>query len=126
MARHRSRRYEQSAAKLERNKRYPLEDGISLLKSLDGPKFDESVDLVVRIGIDPKKTDQLVRGSVALPNGTGKSIKIAVFADGDKAFSVSVFPCVEDHVGLLKQVFDFGAIKKLFARPDFSFCYDSM
>ena len=85
MARHRSRRYEQSAAKLERNKRYPLEDGISLLKSLDGPKFDESVDLVVRIGIDPKKTDQLVRGSVALPNGTGKSIKIAVFADGDKA-----------------------------------------
>lgn len=85
MARHRSRRYEQSAAKLERNKRYPLEDGISLIKSLDGPKFDESVDLVVRIGIDPKKTDQLVRGSVALPNGTGKSIKIAVFADGDKA-----------------------------------------
>ena len=85
MARHRSRRYEQSAAKLERNKRYPLEDGISLIKSLDGPKFDESVDLVVRIGIDPKKTDQLVRGSVALPNGTGKSIKIAVFSDGDKA-----------------------------------------
>jgi large subunit ribosomal protein L1 len=85
MARHRSRRYEQSAAKLERNKRYQLEEGISLIKSLAGPKFDESVDLVVRIGIDPKKTDQLVRGSVALPNGTGKSIKIAVFADGDKA-----------------------------------------
>jgi len=85
MARHRSRRYEQSAAKLEPNKRYQLEEGISLIKSLAGPKFDESVDLVVRIGIDPKKTDQLVRGSVALPNGTGKSIKIAVFADGDKA-----------------------------------------
>ncbi len=85
MARHRSRRYEQSAAKMERNKRYQLEEGISLIKSLAGPKFDESVDLVVRIGIDPKKTDQLVRGSVALPNGTGKSIKIAVFADGDKA-----------------------------------------
>lgn len=85
MARHRSRRYEQSAAKTERSKRYQLEEGISLIKSLAGPKFDESVDLVVRIGIDPKKTDQLVRGSVALPNGTGKSIKIAVFADGDKA-----------------------------------------
>ena len=48
-------------------------------------RVDESVELVVRIGIDPKKTDQLVRGSVSLPNGTGKSIKIAVFADGDKA-----------------------------------------
>lgn len=85
MARHRSRRYEQSATKLERNKRYPLTEGIALIKSLTGPKFDESVDLVIRIGIDPKKTDQLVRGSVSLPKGTGKSVKIAVFADGDKA-----------------------------------------
>jgi len=85
MARYRSRRYQESATKVERSKRYPLEEGISLIKSLAGPKFDESVELVVRIGIDPKKTDQLVRGSVALPNGTGKSIKIAVFADGDKA-----------------------------------------
>lgn len=85
MARHRSRRYEQSATKLERNKRYPLTEGIALIKSLTGPKFDESVDLVIRIGVDPKKTDQLVRGSVSLPKGTGKSVKIAVFADGDKA-----------------------------------------
>lgn len=85
MARYRSRRYQEGASKVERNKRYPLDEGISLLKSLNGPKFDESVELVVRIGIDPKKTDQLVRGSVALPNGTGKSIKIAVFADGAKA-----------------------------------------
>jgi large subunit ribosomal protein L1 len=85
MARHRSRRYEQSATKLEHNKRYPLTEGIALIKSLNGPKFDESVDLAIRIGIDPKKTDQLVRGSVSLPKGTGKSIKIAVFAAGDKA-----------------------------------------
>ena len=85
MARHRSRRFEKCSAQVERNKRYPLDEGMALIKSLAGPKFDESVDVAIRIGIDPKKTDQLVRGSVSLPKGTGKSIKIAVFADGDKA-----------------------------------------
>ncbi len=85
MARHRSRRYQKGATLVERSKRYPLQEGIDLIKSLQGPKFDESVELAVRIGIDPKKTDQLVRGSVSLPNGTGKSVKIAVFADGAKA-----------------------------------------
>lgn len=85
MARHRSRRYKQGETQVERGKRYPVEEGIALIKSLNGPKFDESVDVAIRIGIDPKKTDQLVRGSVSLPKGTGKSIKIAVFADGDKA-----------------------------------------
>ena len=85
MARHRSRRYQEGASKVERSKRYAVEEGITLLKSITGPKFDESIELAVRIGIDPKKTDQLVRGSVSLPNGTGRSIKIAVFADGDKA-----------------------------------------
>ncbi|MFM1873068.1 MAG: to ribosomal protein, partial [Planctomycetota bacterium] len=71
--------------KVDRTKRYPLQEGLTLIKSLQGPKFDEAVDLVVRIGIDPKKTDQLVRGSVSMPKGTGKSIRIAVFAEGDKA-----------------------------------------
>jgi len=85
MAKKRSRRYESAAAKVERNKRYAAEAGFELLKSLPGPKFDESVEVAVRLGIDPKKTDQLVRGSVSLPKGTGKSVKIAVFADGDKA-----------------------------------------
>ena len=64
MARHRSRRYQKGATQVERNKRYPLQEGIDLIKSIQGPKFDESVELAVRIGIDPKKTDQLVRGSV--------------------------------------------------------------
>jgi len=85
MARTRSRRYEKAAAKVDRNKRYPVTEGFALIKSLAGPKFDESVDVAVRIGIDAKKTDQLVRGSVSLPKGTGKSIKIAVFAEGDRA-----------------------------------------
>lgn len=85
MARPRSRRYEKAAAKVDRTKRYQVAEGMALLKSLAGPKFDETVDVAVRIGIDAKKTDQLVRGSVSLPKGTGKSIKIAVFADGERA-----------------------------------------
>ena len=85
MARKRSRRYQKAAAKVDRSKRYTLQEGMSLIKSLAGPKFDETVDVAVRIGIDAKKTDQLVRGSVSLPRGTGKSVKIAVFAEGEKA-----------------------------------------
>jgi large subunit ribosomal protein L1 len=85
MASTRSRRYQKAAAKVDRNKRYPVAEGLALIKSLAGPKFDETVDVAVRIGIDAKKTDQLVRGSVSLPKGTGKTIKIAVFAEGDRA-----------------------------------------
>lgn len=85
MARKRSRRYQKAATKVDRSKRYSLAEGVALIKSLVGPKFDETVDIAVRIGIDAKKTDQLVRGSVSLPRGTGKTIKIAVFAEGEKA-----------------------------------------
>jgi large subunit ribosomal protein L1 len=85
MAKKHSRRFVKAASLVEREKSNVPVEGIQLLKSLPGPKFDESVEVAVRIGIDPKKTDQLVRGSVSLPNGTGKSVRIAVFADGDKA-----------------------------------------
>lgn len=85
MAKKRSRRYQKAAAKVDRTKRYALAEGMALIKSLVGPKFDEAVDVAVRIGIDAKKTDQLVRGSVSLPKGTGKTVRIAVFADGEKA-----------------------------------------
>ncbi len=85
MARIRSRRYQKAAAKVDATKRYAVVEGLALIKSLAGPKFDETVDVAVRIGIDAKKTDQLVRGSVSLPKGTGKSVKIAVFAEGDRA-----------------------------------------
>lgn len=85
MVKKHSRRFVKAANKVERDKRYVPVEGLELLKSLPGPKFDESVEVAVRIGIDPKKTDQLVRGSVSLPNGTGKTVRIAVFADGDKA-----------------------------------------
>lgn len=85
MARKHSRRFRKAAEKVEAGKRYPISEGIALLKSLPGAKFDEAVDVAVRIGIDAKKTEQLVRGSVSLPKGTGKSVKIAVFAEGDRA-----------------------------------------
>ncbi|MFO0175373.1 MAG: 50S ribosomal protein L1 [Planctomycetota bacterium] len=85
MARSRSRRYQKAAEKVDRNRRYPVVEGLALIKSLVGPKFDETIDVAERIGIDAKKTDQLVRGSVSLPKGTGKSVKIAVFAEGDRA-----------------------------------------
>jgi large subunit ribosomal protein L1 len=85
MAKKRSRRYLKAAEQVDTNKRYLPSEGIALIKSLQGPKFDEAIDIAVSIGIDAKKTDQLVRGSVSLPKGTGKTIRIAVFAEGVRA-----------------------------------------
>ena len=85
MSHNKSRRYQKAAAMIDRSKRYAATEGVALLKQLPPAKFEEAVEIAVRIGIDPKKTDQLVRGSVSLPRGTGKKIKIAVFAEGDKA-----------------------------------------
>lgn len=67
------------------NKRYPLKEAISLLKQAAPPKFDESVDVALNLGVDPRKADQMIRGSVQLPHGTGKSVRVAVFAKGPKA-----------------------------------------
>ena len=85
MVKKHSRRFDKAQGMVDRAKRYIVQEGFELLKSLPGPKFGESVEVAVRIGIDPKKTDQLVRGSVSLPKGTGKTVRIAVFADGEKA-----------------------------------------
>src|SRR5690606_4295729 len=73
------------AAKIERNKFYPVSEALSLVKETATAKFDESIDVAVQLGIDPRKSDQLVRGSVVLPAGTGKSVRVAVFAQGEKA-----------------------------------------
>jgi len=72
-------------AKIDRNKLYPVAEALSLIKETATAKFDESIDVAVQLGIDPKKSDQLVRGSVVLPAGTGKSVRVAVFAQGEKA-----------------------------------------
>lgn len=71
--------------KIDREKMYPVAEAIALVKECATAKFDESIDIAVQLGIDPKKSDQLVRGSVVLPEGTGKSVRVAVFAQGDKA-----------------------------------------
>jgi large subunit ribosomal protein L1 len=70
---------------VERNKAYPAIDAMKLLKQAATAKFDESVDVAINLGIDAKKSDQTVRGSVVLPAGTGKTVRVAVFAQGDKA-----------------------------------------
>ena len=79
------KRYREAAEKVDRDATYEPKDALDILKGLPAPKFDETVELVVRLGIDPRKSDQLVRGAVSLPKGLGKTIKIVVFAEGDKA-----------------------------------------
>ena len=71
--------------KVDSNKLYPLADAISLVKEAATAKFDESIDVAVQLGIDAKKSDQVVRGAVVMPNGTGKTKRVAVFAQGAKA-----------------------------------------
>ncbi len=72
-------------AKLTAGKQYPLGEAISLIKDMASAKFPESIDVAVNLGVDPRKSDQVVRGSTVLPNGTGKSVRVAVFAQGDNA-----------------------------------------
>jgi large subunit ribosomal protein L1 len=80
-----SKRMAAVAQKIDRAKLYPVTEAITLVKECATAKFDESIDIAVQLGIDPKKSDQLVRGSVVLPAGTGKTVRVAVFAQGDKA-----------------------------------------
>jgi large subunit ribosomal protein L1 len=83
--RKRSKRYEKAAALVDRDKRYAIPEAVELLRKLPPPKFDETVRLCLRLGIDPKKSDQIVRGAYSLPHGIGKSVRVAVFADGEHA-----------------------------------------
>ncbi|MBI1364317.1 MAG: 50S ribosomal protein L1 [Proteobacteria bacterium] len=72
-------------AKVDRTKLYPLTEAVQVLKECATAKFDEAVDVAVNLGVDPRHADQLVRGTVALPHGTGKKLRVAVFAKGDAA-----------------------------------------
>jgi len=83
MRRH-SKRFRSLTEKLEHQQLHPLTEAVGLVKQNATAKFDESVDIAIKLGIDPKKTDQLVSGTVSLPNGTGKQVKVLVFAKGEK------------------------------------------
>lgn len=79
-----SKRYEQALTLVDRAKTYTLEEAVAVLKAMPAAKFDETVDLSVSLGIDPKKTDQLIRGTVVLPHGTGQTKRVLVFCKGEK------------------------------------------
>jgi large subunit ribosomal protein L1 len=83
--RKRSKRYAQASAQVEKGRRYALPEAISLLQSFPAPKFDETVAVVVKLGIDPRKSDQIVRGAFSLPHGIGKSVTVVCFAEGEHA-----------------------------------------
>lgn len=80
-----SKRIKAFKAKVDRTKVYPFVNAVTLIKECATAKFDESIDVAVQLGVDPKKSDQVVRGSVVLPSGTGRSVRVAVFATGEKA-----------------------------------------
>jgi len=80
-----SKRAKLFAEKVSRTQLYPVDEALALLKELANAKFTESVDVAVNLGVDPRKSDQVVRGSTVLPNGTGKTVRVAVFAQGPNA-----------------------------------------
>src|SRR5512143_240994 len=79
-----TKRQKAAQALYEQAKSYPVEDALALVKKFPGAKFDENVDMSMRLGVDPKHADQMVRGAIVLPHGIGKTVRVAVFAKGEK------------------------------------------
>src|SRR5918998_2535917 len=80
-----AKRLLEQRAKIDTERLYPPREALELLKELDGAKFDESVEVHIRLNVDPRRADQMVRGTLMLPNGTGKTQRVAVFAEGENA-----------------------------------------
>lgn len=93
-----SKRIKNIREKIDQTKAYAVVDAFNLLKECSSVKFDESVEVAINLGVDPRKSDQAVRGSTVLPRGTGKSVKIAVFADADQADAAKAAGA--DYVGM--------------------------
>ncbi len=115
------KRYRESAALVEKGKQYPLDEAVSLLKQMPVGKFDETVDIAVRLGVDPKHADQMVRGALVLPHGTGSSVRVLVFAKGDKEAEAQAAGA--DYVGgedLAKKIQEEGwmEFERVIASPD--------
>ena len=81
----RGKRYTQAASLVDRDQLYPPAEAVALLKQFPDAKFDETVELAFRLGVDPRKAEQMIRGTVTMPHGTGRSVRVAAFAQGDKA-----------------------------------------
>jgi large subunit ribosomal protein L1 len=116
----RSKLYQSQLERFERQRKYSVVQALELLKSMPHIKFDQTVDVAFKLGIDPKKSDQTVRGAVPLPKGTGKSVKVAVIADGAKAEQAKAagadFVGAEDLVEKIKG--GFMGFDVLIATPD--------
>ena len=93
-----SKRYEQAYSMFDRQKRFEFDEALKVLKSLPATKFDETVEVHFNLGVDPRKADQQIRNSLVLPHGTGKVVRVLVFAEGDKADEAR--KAGADHVGL--------------------------
>jgi len=84
-----SKRVRAFREKVDPAKQYPIDEAVTILNDLSSVKFKESIDVSINLGVDPRKSDQVVRGATVLPNGTGKTVRVAVFAQGDKATEAS-------------------------------------
>ena len=79
------KKFRDASARVDRHRHYPVAEAVALVKQSAFAKFDETVDVAVNLGVDPRHADQVVRGTVVLPHGTGKSVRVLVIAQGDKA-----------------------------------------
>jgi large subunit ribosomal protein L1 len=116
-----SKRYKKAVEAIDRNKAYTLEEALGILKGLPEAKFDESVDIAINLGVDPKHADQMVRGAIVLPHGVGKDVRVLVFAKGDKEKEAT--EAGADFVGgeeLAKKIQDEGWLEfdRVIASPD--------
>ncbi len=117
----RSKRYAKAIEAVVEGRLYPLEEAIELVKGLPPAKFDESVDLAINLGVDPKHADQMVRGAIVMPHGTGRDVRVLVFAKGDKEREAK--DAGADFVGaedLAKKIQDEGWLEfdRVIATPD--------
>jgi large subunit ribosomal protein L1 len=116
-----SKRYRQAQQGLDPEKLYSLEDAFKQVKDAPTAKFDETVDIAINLGVDPKHADQMIRGAIVLPNGVGRTIRVLVFAKGDK--EKEALEAGADHVGgdeLAKKIQDEGwfDFDRVIATPD--------
>ena len=80
-----SKNHDKAKEKIDRTQQYDIKEAVDLVKQLVHTKFDETVDLAINLGVDPRKSDQMVRGSIVLPHGLGKKVRVLVFAKGEKS-----------------------------------------